>query len=79
MDRYYTQDQALSILRTAIIEHGSQEAAAQAFGVSRVFLNRTLAGHAPLSDRLAKVIGMERVVAYRKTAGGSNNGKRESS
>ena len=53
-------------LRAKCAEAGSQAALARQIGVSRMYINNILNGHAPISDTVLNGIGIERVVTYQE-------------
>ena len=55
------------ILRREISHFGSQLAWAKKFGVQRSNVNATLSGKRPPSGLLLKALGIERMVAYKKS------------
>ena len=54
-------------LASLIIEHGSQQAAADALGISASYFSELMLGRKTYSDRLLDALGLERIIV-RKAA-----------
>ena len=60
-----TEQSFLKLLRRRI-EASTYRATAAEVGLSAAYLHQVVAGRSPVSDRLARALGYERVVVYRK-------------
>lgn len=54
----------LKALRDLVTSHGSQTAAADAFGVSIPYLNMVLKGKRPVGPKLLKALGIKKTLRY---------------
>lgn len=57
---------AIAQLKEAVANEGGQIAFALKHGVDRSYLNNILQGHRPLTDRVAKSVGLKRVMVFAK-------------
>lgn len=61
-----TEDEAKERLREAARDAGSKAELARRIGVTKAMITGVLNGHFLLSDRVARGIGMRRVVMYKE-------------
>lgn len=66
MQNLISMPQALQKLREFVATHPSQNAAAAELNISPAFLSDVLNGARPLSDRIARQLGYERVVMFKE-------------
>lgn len=59
------------MLDIAIVAAGSQKAFAKEAAISEQYLSDVLNGRRDIGDKLLKWFGLERVISYRRTDGGS--------
>lgn len=64
-----TEHDMLDLLTEMVELHGSQRKAAAHLGISAGQLNDVLHGRFPVSDTIARKLGYERVVCFRKVEG----------
>lgn len=57
----FDQDDVARLLRAAVEREGSQSAFAKRHGVDRVLVNMILNGKRPVSDTIAKALGLRKV------------------
>lgn len=65
-----TEHEMLDILTALVESHGSQRKAAAHLGISTGQLNDVLHGRFPVSDTIARKLGFERVVCFRRVQEG---------
>jgi DNA-binding transcriptional regulator YdaS (Cro superfamily) len=61
------EDAVRNAIRAACQKEGTQKAWAEKHGISPVVLSRMLSGSMVVSDRMAFLVGFERVTVYRQT------------
>ena len=57
----FNQDEVARLLRAAVEREGSQSAFAKRHGVDRVLVNMILNGKRPVTDTIAKALGLRKV------------------
>jgi len=62
------QTDAVTVLQAFVDRHGSQKAAAEALGVSSVYIHDLLHGKRRFSDRILEALGLQRIVIQRKAS-----------
>lgn len=67
MPRTYSQDELLNELRQRVAA-SSQRQVAQQLGISTSMMNDLMLGRRDVSDRIAKALGYQRAVVFRKVA-----------
>lgn len=65
------EERMRKMLDVAISAAGSQKAFAVTAGISEQYLSDVLNGRREIGDKLLKWFGMERIVFYRRTDGGT--------
>jgi len=55
-----------TLVEAAILLEGSQKAAAKRFGISPQYLSDIRRGRREISDKIAALFGLERVIVYRQ-------------
>lgn len=66
MPKSHTHDDMLKLLRQRTLAHGAMSRFAREAGVSVAFVSETLKGRRPVSDTIAKALGFERKMVFRK-------------
>ena len=64
MVKRYTDEQAIAVMRTAIIKYGTQKKMAAALGVTSQYISDILNGRRPISDRMAQAIGLKKTAIF---------------
>jgi transcriptional regulator with XRE-family HTH domain len=57
----FDEDDVVRLLRAAVEREGSQSAFAKRHGVDRAYVNMILNGKRPVSDAIAKALGLRKV------------------
>jgi predicted DNA-binding protein (UPF0251 family) len=70
MQNTITHEEAIEMLRRLVDEEGSQTQAAAKLGISSGYLSEILANGKPISDKVAKALGYEKIVLYKQIAKG---------
>jgi predicted DNA-binding protein (UPF0251 family) len=65
MQSTISHEEAIDMLRRLVEEEGSQTQAAAKLGISSGYLSEILTNGRPISDKVAKALGYERVVVYK--------------
>jgi predicted DNA-binding protein (UPF0251 family) len=65
MQSTISHEEAIDMLRRLVDEEGSQTQAAAKLGISSGYLSEILTNGRPISDKVAKALGYERVVVYK--------------
>lgn len=66
MPKSRTQDEMLKLLRERTFGYGAMSRFAAEAGVSLAYVSETLKGRRPVSEKIARALGFERRVVYRK-------------
>jgi predicted DNA-binding protein (UPF0251 family) len=65
MQSTISHEEAIAMLRRLVDDEGSQTQAAAKLGISSGYLSEILTNGRPISDKVAKALGYERVVVYK--------------
>lgn len=60
------ESEVRAALQAKLAEHGAASALARELGVSRAYISMVQTGKAPISPRLAELLGFRRVVIWEK-------------
>lgn len=64
--RQSNESEVRAALQAKLAEHGAASALARELGVSRAYVSMVQTGKAPISQRLAELLGFRRVVLWEK-------------